>query len=164
MSPRAWWAERSAREQRLLALAALAVIAGGWIAGVVRPLQHRYHNLETAVAVQRTQWAQMQADAAVIRQLRPHATPADADAGTQSPLLAAQQTVRELALEPFVGAAQSQGDTAVRLAFHDLPYESLLRWLDLLPAHRLRVRALSLTPAATQGNCQVQITLERAPS
>ena len=28
----------------------------------------------------------------------------------------------------------------------------------------LRVRALSLTPAAATGRCQVQVTLERAPS
>ena len=164
MSPRAWWAERSVREQRLLAVAALVVIAGGWIAGVVRPLLHHRHDLETAVAVQRSQWTQMQADAAAIRELRPRAAPADADAGAQSPLLAAQQTVRDLALEPFVGAAQSQGDTAVQLGFHDLPYESLLRWLDLLPARALRVRALSLTPSAATGRCQVQVTLERAPS
>ena len=164
MSPRAWWTERSAREQRLLALAALVVIAGAWIAGVVQPLLHHRHRLESAVAVQRAQWTQMQADAAAIRELRPRATLADTDAGTQSPLLAAQQTVRDLALEPFVGAAQSQGDTAVQLSFHDLPYESLLRWLDLLPARALSVRALSLTPAAAAGRCQVQVTLERAPS
>ena len=79
MNPRAWWTERSAREQRLLALAALAVIAGGWIAGVVRPLLHHRHRLETAVALQRAQWTQMQADAVAIGQLRPRAAPADAD-------------------------------------------------------------------------------------
>jgi len=161
MSLRAWWTERSLREQRLLALAALAIVAAAWIVGVVRPASRHRQALETTVVVQRAQWAQMQADAALIRQLRPSAV--EADTVGESPLVAAQQTVRELALEPFVAAAQSQGDAAAQLNFHDLPYESLLRWLDRLPDRRLRVRALSLTPAAAQGRCQVQVTLERVP-
>lgn len=162
MSLRGWWKQRSLREQRLLLLAAAMALVAGWIAGVVQPGIRRWHDLTATVAAQRVELARMQEAAAVIGELR--AITVASAANGESPLLAAQQLVRELDLEPFVVEAQSQGDAAVQMSFHEVPYESLLHWINGLPQRGLRVRVLSFSPSAEQGRCQVQITLEQTTS
>lgn len=159
MSLRGWWKQRSPREQRLLLWAAAMALVAGWIAGVIQPGVRRWHDLTATVATQRAALARMQQAAALIGELRPVTVTSAANG--ESPLLAAQQLVRELALEPFVVEAQSQGDAAVQMSFRDVPYESLLHWVDGLPQRGLRVRVLSLSPGAEQGRCQVQVTLEQ---
>ena len=148
MNVREWWAQRTLREQRLLLLALVSLVIGGWIVGVIRPGTAHLHALEAAVAGQRAQLKRMERAADELATLR--ADPAmPAIAAGESPLLTVQQLGRDMELEAFMEQAQSQGQEGVQVRFKALPYESLLRWLAQASQRGLRVRALTLAPAAT---------------
>ena len=158
MRAREWWAQRTPRERRLLILATLALVIVGWLVGVIRPGMQRLRALEATVVAQREQLREMQEAARELAILRGGA--ANAIASDESPLLIAQQLIRDMALEPFLGQAQSQGDAGVQISFRELPYEGLLHWLAQVSQRGLRVRSLTLIPIGAAGQCQVQVTLE----
>jgi len=158
MRAREWWAQRTLRERQLLILATLALVIAGWVMGVIQPGMQRLHALETTVASQREQLREMQQAARELVMLR--GAVVDAIPSGESPLLITQQLIRDMALEPFLGQAQSQGETGVQISFKELPYESLLRWLAQVSQRGLRVRSLTLVPVGATAQCQVQVTLE----
>ncbi len=158
MRAREWWAQRTPRERQLLILATLALVVAGWIVGVIRPGMQRLRAMETTVVAQREQLREMQQAAGELATLRGGA--ANAIASGESPLLITQQLIRDMALEPFLGQAQSQGDAGVQISFKELPYESLLHWLAQVSQRGLHVRSLTLVPVGAAGQCQVQVMLE----
>jgi type II secretory pathway component PulM len=139
-------------------LATLALVIAGWMVGVIQPGMQRLRGLETTVASQREQLRQMQQAAAELVTLRGSA--ANAPPSGESPLLITQQLTRDMELAPFLGQAQSQGETGVQISFKALPYESLLRWLAQVSQRGLHVRSLTLMPVGADGRCQVEVMLE----
>lgn len=155
---KAGWRERSAREQRVLLLAAGVLIALLGYAFVWSPWQ-------AARARLAAENARLSADLAWLRGLAPQVESlrASQGSGTQAadgPLpVRLDASLRAAGLGEHLQRLEPAADGSVRLWFTQVPFDALVGWLDTLAQQGVAARTLGVTGGAGGGRVDARVVL-----
>lgn len=155
---KAGWRERSAREQRVLLLAAGVLIALLGYAFVWSPWQ-------AARARLAAENARLSADLAWLRGLAPQVESlrASQGSGTQAadgPLpVRIDASLRAAGLGEYLQRLEPAADGSVRLWLDDAPFDALVGWLGALAQQGLEARTLGIGSGANAGRVDAQLLL-----
>lgn len=143
-----WWLSRQPREQLMVALAGLVLVLAMSYVLVWEPLQKSIRTRQQQVLTLRDdlQWMQQ-----AVRQLPAStaipATQANStNTGTHNSVASLlEQSVRKQNLQDYVDAINSRPDNNANISFKAVPFDQLIRWLDVLSQrYALEISQLSL--------------------
>lgn len=147
------WQQYSAREQRLLMLAAVSLLVGGLYWGIWQPLQQAISRQETRLQQHQLLLRQLQVSEAAIRQWQQQ------QAAPQMPVAGGsltEQVSRSAASNSISVTRMQTQDRQVQLWVADLPFNQLLSWLlRLRLQYGIEVAALDLSLAGQGGVVRV---------
>lgn len=150
----AWlrWQQYSAREQRLLMLAAVAVVIGGLYWGIWQPLQQAISRQETRLQQHQQLLRQLQVSEDAIRLWQQQqTTPHTAAEGSLT-----EQVSRSAASYSITVTRMQAQDRQLQLWLADLPFNQLLSWLlRLRLQYGIEVAALDLSLGGQGGVVRV---------
>jgi general secretion pathway protein M len=152
----AWYATLEAREQRVLRLAAPALVALVAL-GIVWQLHAVVNRAERRVASKRADLAYIQA---VLPELRGVPVPQD---GGQSLVVIVDRTTRDAGLAANLRGTEPSGATGVRVRLEGASFEALVQWLVRVQReHGLAVQAATLEKTDAPGRVNANITFVRS--
>lgn len=153
---RARWASLAERERRMLGAGASVLALVIAYVGIYEPVAGARH--QRAVALQASR-----ALAARIEQLAAAPRSAAAPAGQGQSLLAiVDQSLKGSAIGKPPSRLQPEGETTVRLWLEDVPFESLVRWLnELQERYGVRVDNAEVERESGPGLVSARLTLAR---
>lgn len=154
----AWRARAAPREQALVALGAVAVLAAlGWLL-VLAPLARDLAAAEASLHRAKTAHGRALAQAAELARLRGSATPAPADARG-----AAERVLAQRGLRGQVTSLQAK-DGRVEIAFEAIDFAALTALVDALGRDaRLFPAEALLAARTTPGSVRAELVLRAAP-
>lgn len=151
---RAWYAGLQEREQRVVAVGAVAVAILILLFGILMPLQHAVSNAVTRNDTKRKDLAWMQVNAPEIRAAGNQPT---ADSG-EAPVVLVDRVGREAGLASAFRGTQPNG-TGVRVQLEAAPFDTLVTWLATLDErYGLAIESITLDRAARPGVVNASIT------
>jgi general secretion pathway protein M len=153
------WDQLQARERRVLAAGAAAVLVMAVYVLAWEPLVDGRARLQGEVTEQRALLAWMEQSAREVQALRGSRTP-QRNSG-QSLMAVVDRTARAQGLGTALERVQPDGERAVRVWLKQAPFDQSLRWLDqLITAQGLRVTGLVVERGSEAGKVDARITLE----
>jgi general secretion pathway protein M len=160
----AWWNGLARREQRIVAVGAIAVsLMFGW-AFVWHPLAAKRAELRDAVDAQRRDLAYVRVATADVERLRAAGTHARADRQGRSLLALADATARTSGLEGALKRVEPVGATSVRVSFEVARFDALVGWIEgLTRDYGIETTDFSADRADGVGLVNARVTLQDAP-
>lgn len=161
---RAWWNGLAMREQRIVALGAIAaVLLLGW-ALVWHPLAVKRAELRDAVDTQRRDLAYVRVAAAEVERLRTTGAKSRPDRQGRSLLALADATARSAGLESALKRVEPVGATSVRVSFEFAGFDPLIDWIESLSRdYGIETTDFSADRADGVGLVNARVTLQDAP-
>ena len=155
---RVWWAARNERERQILSLGGGALILILFYLAVWEPLGKSQTRRETALTDARE--LAMRLELLATQSQRGRNT--NVVASGQSLLSVVDQSAKTSAIGKPPSRLQPEGDNTVRLWFEDVPFDSVLRWLnDLQQRQGVRVSDADIERESGSGLVNVRLTLVR---
>ncbi len=155
-----WFQNLDGREQRTLAIGAIALVLM-LLVFTLTEIHQSNASLALRLEQDRTALTQVQAAAEKIRQLRSTGT-RPTTAGGQSLLALADRTAKAAALGSAMKRVQPEGDSGVRIWMEDAPFDDVIKWLELLSSqYGTQVATASFERKETPGRVDARITLEQ---
>lgn len=151
----AWWQQREAREQGLLAgLAVVLLIAIIWFL-IWQPFQTSVAQLESRVAAQQETLRYVAEGTAQVRQLREAQGRADQTSAVTSSELTSFISEQTSALELEVSRLQPQGES-IQVVFNEADFDRLLELLARLSEHQVEVELMDISETSDAGMVRVR--------
>ena len=155
-----WFSGRSQRDQGLLVLMVVVVVATVLFVGVWEPLrdarQASEQQLETAV--NEAMWVSLTAQEAQTLARTP--VRAQVERGSESLLALVDRTARAHGLGTGLKRAEPAGPRAVRIWFEDVPFDQALDWLQALnAAYGIHAGELMANRLSPDGRVNTNLTL-----
>ena len=159
-----WWKGLSLREQRIVAIGAIAAaVLLGW-ALIWHPLAVKRSELLESVDAQRRDLAYVRVAAAEVERLRATGVRSRADRQGRSLLALADATARGAGLESALKRVEPVGARSVRVSFENANFDALVDWLeDLSRSYGVEASDLSADRADGVGLVNARVTLQDAP-
>ena len=151
---KAWYASLAAREQRVVALGAVAALVllllGGWL-----PVERRVARLEQQVQTRQADLAWLQSIGPQLATLRERPT----GTGNESLVVLADRVAHETGISRSLNT-QSGNDGTLSVRLEQVAFDSLLNWAgELVQRHGVRVVSASIDSGATAGMVSATIVL-----
>jgi general secretion pathway protein M len=157
---KAWYASLQQREQRVVALGAVALGFIIVIGGILMPLQSAVSRATQGTETRREDLAWMRANAPEIR-----ARGADLPADTgEAPVVLVDRVGREAGLAGSLRGTQPNTTGGVRVQLESAPFDTLVTWLDTLDRrYGLAIESITVdrTPAPGLVNASISFTQPR---
>ena len=120
------WLLRLTGRERVLLLVLALVLAGGLVAGLLRPLDLRRAAAETALAEARALETWMAARSVEVEMLRAASGP-----GPVAPigLAAVQRSLEQAGLIDLVATLSARGGDGIEMRFERVPFDRLIGWI-----------------------------------
>ena len=159
-----WWKGLSLREQRIVAVGAIAAaVLLGW-ALIWHPLAVKRSELLESVDAQRRDLAYVRVAAAEVERLRATGVRSRADRQGRSLLALADATARGAGLESALKRVEPVGATSVRVSFEFAGFDPLIAWTESLSRdYGIETTDFSADRADGVGLVNARVTLQDAP-
>ena len=159
-----WWKGLSLREQRIVAVGAIAAaVLLGW-ALIWHPLAVKRSELLETVDAQRRDLAYVRVAAAEVERLRATGVRSRADRQGRSLLALADATARGAGLESALKRVEPVGATSVRVSFEFAGFDPLIAWTESLSRdYGIETTDFSADRADGVGLVNARVTLQDAP-
>ena len=159
-----WWQGLSLREQRIVAIGAIAAaVLLGW-ALIWHPLAVKRSELLESVDAQRRDLAYVRVAAAEVERLRATGVRSRADRQGRSLLALADATARGAGLESALKRVEPVGATSVRVSFEFAGFDPLIAWTESLSRdYGIETTDFSADRADGVGLVNARVTLQDAP-
>ncbi|USD37809.1 MULTISPECIES: type II secretion system protein M [Ferrimonas] len=144
-----WWSKLNPRERQMLTLAAPFLVVGLFYWMVWQPLGSAVTQAERGLKSEQAKLASLKADAS--RYLNQKSGSGTQARGSLSQL--ATESARQFALS--IDRMQPQGDK-LQVWLDESSFDGLLNWLSFLSEQGVRVEALDLSRADTNGKVEVR--------
>jgi len=156
---KAWWAERTGREQLTLGVAALAlVLMLGW-ALLMHPLAQRQEVLAARIQAQRNSLSQLQ-EARALAESVTSAAGAQADRAGQSLASAVEEGLRMAGLAAAIRRIEPAGPDELGVYLEQAGFDPLVEWLQKAgPGLGMEVVEISIERAEQVGTVNVRMRL-----
>jgi general secretion pathway protein M len=155
---RAWYAGLQEREQRVVAVGAVAVGILILVLGILMPLHSAVSKARESNQTKRADLAWMQLNAPEIRSKGGQILP---DTG-EAPVVVVDRVGREAGLSAALRGTQPNG-TGVRVQLEGAPFDTLIAWLATLDEHYgLAVETITVDRAAHPGMVNATVTFARS--
>ena len=161
---RSWFESLDSREQRFVAVGAVAVVLAILYAAIWTPINNRHAELQADVDA----WQQSLGD---LKRLRPHlasgatTNQSPVTGQQQTPLIIVDQTLRSRALERYRTRSQPVSNNGIRVEFENIAFDDLVLWLgDMSAQYGLHVQAGTFSGGSrvAPGRINATLTLERS--
>lgn len=153
-----WYLSLQEREQRILAVGVVFVVAMIVYLGLLNPYLNSRKHLAADIASKQSQIAWMQPAAIQLQSLRGQ-QPSGIPAG-QSLLAVVSRAAGDAGFSAAVKQAQTDDDGSVRLQLQGVAFDSLIRWLGTLRRqYGVAVKQLTAQKTATAGTVDTTVTL-----
>lgn len=162
---RAWWDNLAAREQRIVAVAGLALLLALVFLFVIEPGLERRNALTSQLQDMVNEQAWMEAQAPAVR-ARARAAPTGSQAARTggSALGVVDVSARAAGLGSALRRVRPQ-ESAVEAELENAAYADLVRWLATLESrHGLRIVSLGIDRGSEPGRVNAQLRIEPASS
>jgi general secretion pathway protein M len=157
---RTWYSSLQQREQRVVAIGAIAVSLLILIGGVLLPLQSAVSRAVAGIETRREDLAWMRVNAPEVRALGGQLA---ADTG-EAPVVLVDRVGREAGLAAALRGTQPNAAGGVRVQLEAAPFDTMLTWLDTLDRrYGLAVESITVdrTPAPGMVNASISFTPPR---
>ena len=155
-----WYAGLQPREQRVVAIGAIALGLIILIGGILLPLHSAVSSAVKGTETRREDLAWMRANAPEIRQ-RGAEIPDDTG---EAPVVLVDRVGREAGLASALRGTQPNATGGVRVQLEAAPFDTMVTWLDTLDRrHGLAIESISVdrTPAPGLVNASISFTQPR---
>jgi general secretion pathway protein M len=154
---RAWYAGLQQREQRVVAIGAVALALLILVLGILVPLQSAVSNVVKSNETKRADLKWMQANAPEIRA----AGQVPPDTG-EAPVVLVDRVAREAGLASALRGTQPNG-TGVRVQLEAAPFDTLVTWLATLDErYGLAIETITVDRGAQPGVVNASITFTQS--
>jgi general secretion pathway protein M len=155
-----WYASLQQREQRVVAIGAIALGLIILIGGILMPLQSAVSNAVKGTATRREDLAWMRANAAEVRSF---GAQLPADTG-EAPVVLVDRVGREAGLASALRGTQPNATGGVRVQLEAAPFDTMVTWLDTLDRrYGLAIESITVdrTPAPGMVNASISFSQPR---
>jgi general secretion pathway protein M len=155
-----WYASLQQREQRVVAIGAIALGLIILIAGILMPLQSAVSNAAKGTDTRREDLAWMRANAAEVRSF---GAQLPADTG-EAPVVLVDRVGREAGLASALRGTQPNATGGVRVQLEAAPFDTMVTWLDTLDRrYGLAIESITVdrTPAPGMVNASISFSQPR---
>jgi len=151
---KAWYAGLQQREQRMVAIGAVALSALLLVGGILLPLQSAVSSAQKRTETKREDLAWMRVNAPEIQT----AGPALASDTGEAPVVTVDRVGREVGLGSALRGTQPSGN-GVRVQLEGAPFDTLITWLATLDQrYGLAIESITVDRAARPGVVNANIT------
>jgi general secretion pathway protein M len=157
---RNWYASLQQREQRVVAIGAIALGLIILIGGILMPLQSAVSSAVKGTDTRRQDLAWMRANAPEVRAF---CDQLPADTG-EAPVVLVDRVAREAGLASALRGTQPNATGGVRVQLEAAPFDTVVTWLDTLDRHYgLAIESITVdrTPAPGMINASISFTSPR---
>jgi general secretion pathway protein M len=157
---KAWYAGLQQREQRVVALGAVALGLIIVIGGILLPLQSAVSRAIQGSATRREDLAWMNANASEIKARGGDVTPVT----NEVPVVLVDRIAREVGLGSALRGTQPNATGGVRVQLESAPFDTMVTWLDTLDRRfGLAIESISVdrTPAPGLVNASISFSKPR---
>lgn len=157
---RNWYASLQQREQRVVAIGAIALGLMILIGGILLPLQSAVSSAVKGTDTRREDLAWMRANAPEVRAFGDQ-LPADTG---EAPVVLVDRVAREAGLASALRGTQPNATGGVRVQLEAAPFDTVVTWLDSLDRHYgLAIESITVdrTPAPGMINASISFTSPR---
>lgn len=155
-----WYASLQQREQRVVAIGAIALGLIILIGGILLPLQSAVSNAVKRTDTRREDLAWMRANAAEVRTF---GAQLPADTG-EAPVVLVDRVGREAGLASALRGTQPNATGGVRVQLEAAPFDTMVTWLDTLDRrYGLAIESITVdrTPAPGMVNASISFSQPR---
>jgi general secretion pathway protein M len=155
-----WYASLQQREQRVVAIGAIALGLIILIGGILMPLQSAVSNAVKGTDTRREDLAWMRANAAEVRTF---GAQLPADTG-EAPVVLVDRVGREAGLASALRGTQPNATGGVRVQLEAAPFDTMVTWLDTLDRrYGLAIESITVdrTPAPGMVNASISFSQPR---
>jgi general secretion pathway protein M len=155
-----WYASLQQREQRVVAIGAIALGLIILIGGILMPLQSAVSNAVKGTDTRREDLAWMRVNAPEVRDL---GAQLPADTG-EAPVVLVDRVGREAGLASALRGTQPNATGGVRVQLEAAPFDTMVTWLDTLDRHYgLAIESITVdrTPAPGMVNASISFSQPR---
>jgi general secretion pathway protein M len=155
-----WYASLQQREQRVVAIGAIALGLIILIGGILMPLQSAVSNAVKGTDTRREDLAWMRANAAEVRTF---GAQLPADTG-EAPVVLVDRVGREAGLASALRGTQPNATGGVRVQLEAAPFDTMVTWLDTLDRrYGLAIESITVdrTPAPGMVNASISFSQSR---
>jgi general secretion pathway protein M len=157
---RNWYASLQEREQRVVAIGAIALGLIILIGGIIMPLQSAVSRAVTGTDTRREDLAWMQVNAP---EVRAYGNQVAADTG-EVPVVLVDRVAREAGLASALRGTQPNPSGGVRVQLEAAPFDTMVAWLDSLDRrYGLAIESITVdrTPAPGMVNASISFAQPR---
>jgi general secretion pathway protein M len=155
-----WYASLQQREQRVVAIGAIALGLLILIGGILMPLQSAVSNAVKGTDTRREDLAWMRANAAEVRSF---GAQLPADTG-EAPVVLVDRVGREAGLASALRGTQPNATGGVRVQLEAAPFDTMVTWLDTLDRrYGLAIESITVdrTPVPGMVNASISFSQPR---
>jgi len=155
-----WYASLQQREQRVVAIGAIALGLIILIGGILMPLQSAVSNAVKGTDTRREDLAWMRANAAEVRSF---GAQLPADTG-EAPVVLVDRVGREAGLASALRGTQPNATGGVRVQLEAAPFDTMVTWLDTLDRrYGLAIESITVdrTPVPGMVNASISFSQPR---
>ncbi len=158
-----WWLNLAERERLLIAGAGAVLALALFYLVVWEPVFKARAELDQALRAQRNTLQWMQQAAGEVQALRSRAGASALQGRNRSLLSVLDQTATQAGIRDRIERMEPDGKKGVKLWLEDVPFDTLVGWIERLERH-YGVRAVRATFSATEqaGLVDARLTLERS--
>jgi general secretion pathway protein M len=155
---RAWYTSLQQREQRVVAVGAIALVLIILVGGILLPLQSAVFSAAKSGETKREDLAWMRANAAEIRAA---GTQFPAVSGGEPPVVLVDRVGREAGLASALRGTQPNA-TGVRVQLEAAPFDTMVGWLDTLDRrYGLAIESITIDRNGAPGMVNASITFSQ---
>ena len=158
---REWFEQLAPRERMLVMIAGALLVVTLIVSLAIRPIINQSKRGHDLVEDKRELLAELREVAA---RLGPQSGSAQSNApsSTQSLVLVIDQTTRSSGLAQYLKRNQPDGASSIRLRFENVPFDTLITWLnDLQRQQGMSVTSANIDVASEPGRVNCNLTLDR---
>ncbi len=157
-----WWMSLEERERLLVAGAGVVLGIALFYLLAWEPLFKTRAELQQAVHAQRNTLQWMQEAAREVRTLQAGGGAGALQGRNRSLLSVLDQTATQAGIRDQIERMEPEGRNGVKLWLDQVPFDTLMRWLDRLERHYgVHVRRATFTATDVSGFVDARLTLER---
>jgi general secretion pathway protein M len=160
-----WWLSRSPQDKLALMVGLTAVTLLLLYLLFWLPFQKQVEKKQLQVQNQRTTLSWMKQNAAEVNALKGKLPVTSNATSNQALLTLVDKTAKQIQLRKFIQRLKPQGSDAVQLWIEQVPFDTLVQWLDLLvKQHSIRLESVNIERQENKGVVNARLNLQRRPS